>query len=66
LITVGQNETLVVQQAAREISTTIQGAKGVMVPGVGHIWNLEAPDLFTETLRSWVTDTPLPQTLRAV
>jgi pimeloyl-ACP methyl ester carboxylesterase len=66
LITVGQNETLVVQQAAREISTTIQGAKGVMVPGVGHIWNLEAPDLFTKTLRSWVTDTPLPQTLRAV
>ncbi len=61
LITVGQNETFVVQQAAREISTTIQGAKGVMVPGVGHIWNLEAPDLFTDTMRSWVTDTPLPQ-----
>jgi pimeloyl-ACP methyl ester carboxylesterase len=66
LITVGQNETFVVHQAAREMSTTIQGAKGVMVAGVGHIWNLEAPDLFTQTVRSWVTDSPLPQACRAV
>ncbi len=63
LITVGQNETFLVQQAAREMSATIQGAKGVMVPGVGHIWNLEAPDLFADTVRSWVTNTPLPQGL---
>jgi pimeloyl-ACP methyl ester carboxylesterase len=65
LIPVGQQETFVVQQAAREMSTTIQGAKGVMVPGMGHIWNLEAPDLFTQTVRSWVTDAPLPQAFRA-
>ncbi len=37
-----------------------------MVPGVGHIWNLEAPDLFTETVRSWVTDAALPQAFRAL
>jgi pimeloyl-ACP methyl ester carboxylesterase len=61
LIAVGQQETIVVQQAAHEMSTTIHGSKGVMVPGVGHIWNLEAPDLFTQTVRSWVTDAPLPQ-----
>ena len=66
LITVGQNETFVVQQAAREMNRTIQGAKGVVVPRVGHIWNLEAPDLFTDTVRSWVTDTPLPPTFRAL
>jgi hypothetical protein len=48
------------------MSTTIQGAKGVMVPGVGHIWNLEAPNLFTDLVRFWVTDTPLPQALRAL
>src|SRR6266700_1932563 len=66
LITVGQNETFVVQQAAHEMNRTIQGAKGVMVPGVGHIWNLEAPDLFTETVRSWVTDAVLPQAFIAL
>jgi pimeloyl-ACP methyl ester carboxylesterase len=65
LITVGQNETFVVQQAAHEMTRAIQGAKGVMVQSVGHIWNLEAPDLFSETVRSWVTDTQLPQACRA-
>jgi pimeloyl-ACP methyl ester carboxylesterase len=65
LITVGQQETWVVQQAAHEMSTTIRGAKGVMVAGVNHIWNLEAPHLFTEIVRSWVTDAPLPQACRA-
>ena len=66
LITVGQNENFVVQQAAREMRIAIPGAKGVMVPGVGHIWNLEAPDLFTETVRSWVTDAELPQAFIAL
>jgi hypothetical protein len=33
------------------------------VPGVGHVWNLEAPDLFNETVRAWITDQPLPQKL---
>jgi hypothetical protein len=38
----------------------------VMVPGVSHIWNLETPDLFTDIVRFLVTDTPLPQALRAL
>ena len=66
LITVGQQETFVAQQAAHEMNRAIPSAKGVMVPGVGHIWNLEAPDLFTETVRSWVTDAALPQAFRAL
>ncbi len=66
LVTVGQQETWMVQQAAREMSTTIRGAKGVMVPRVNHIWNLEAPGLFAETVRSWVTDAPLPQAFSAL
>jgi pimeloyl-ACP methyl ester carboxylesterase len=61
LITVGQQEPFVVQQAAREMRRSIQHAKGVMVAAVGHIWSLEAPDLFTQTVRCWVTETALPQ-----
>jgi pimeloyl-ACP methyl ester carboxylesterase len=66
LITVGQKETFMVQKVAREMSMTIQSAKGVMVPGMRHIWNLEAPDLFTDTVRSWVTDAALPQSFTAL
>jgi pimeloyl-ACP methyl ester carboxylesterase len=63
LVAVGQKETLYAKSAARALSRGIPGAKGVMVPGCGHVWNLEAPDLFAETVRSWVADKPLPDQL---
>jgi pimeloyl-ACP methyl ester carboxylesterase len=66
LIVVGQKETIVAKHAAQQLSKEIEGARGVMVPGVGHAWNLEAPDLFTRTVRAWITDTPLPQELVAL
>jgi hypothetical protein len=50
------------KRAARSLSRTLP-AQAVMAPGVGHVWNLEAPDLFTETVRAWMTDQPLPQEL---
>ncbi len=62
LITVGQKETFIVKQAAREMSRTLL-AKAVLVPRVGHVWNLEAPDLFTDTVRAWITNRPLPKVL---
>jgi pimeloyl-ACP methyl ester carboxylesterase len=62
LVTVGQKEDFMVKRAARELSRTLP-AKAVMAPGVGHLWNLEAPDLFTDTVRAWTTDQPLPQEL---
>ena len=62
LVTFGQKEDFMVKRAARELSRTLP-AKAVMASGVGHIWNLEAPDLFTGTVRTWITDQPLPQKL---
>lgn len=63
LVVVGQKETIVAKHAAQQLMKEIEGARGVMVPGVGHAWNLEAPDLFTMTVRAWITDVPLPQEL---
>jgi pimeloyl-ACP methyl ester carboxylesterase len=65
LVTFGQKEAYMAKRAARELSRTLP-AKAVMAPGVGHIWNLEAPDLFTDTVRAWMTDQPLPQELVAL
>jgi pimeloyl-ACP methyl ester carboxylesterase len=62
LVTVGQKEDFLMKRAARELRRTLP-AQAVMVPSVGHFWNLEAPDLFTETVRAWMTDQPLPQEL---
>jgi pimeloyl-ACP methyl ester carboxylesterase len=66
LVVVGQKETVVAQHAEQQLSKEIERARGVMVPGVGHAWNLEAPDLFTRTVRAWIKDAPLPKELVAL
>jgi pimeloyl-ACP methyl ester carboxylesterase len=66
LVVVGEHETMVAKGAARKLATTIKGARGVMVPQVGHVWNLEAADLFNKMVRAFVSDVPLPTDLKAL
>jgi pimeloyl-ACP methyl ester carboxylesterase len=63
LVAVGEKETITAKNAARKLVQGIPGAKGVWVPGVGHVWNLQKTDLFTETLKAWIEGTPLPKEL---
>jgi pimeloyl-ACP methyl ester carboxylesterase len=64
LIVVGEKETFVAKQHARKLVRAIPGARGLLVSTVGHVWNLQAPDLFTDMLRAWITDSPLPPSLQ--
>ena len=63
LVAVGSHETLPAKRGARDLTRAIPGARGVIVPGVGHVWNLEAPDRFNALVRSWAGDAPLPEGL---
>ena len=64
LIAVGEKETIVAKRAAQKLVRSIPGAHGVLVTGAGHVWNLEAPALFADTVRAWITDSPLPAALK--
>ena len=64
LVAVGSHETLPAKRGARDLTRAIPGARGVIVPGVGHVWNLEAPDRFNALARSWACALPLPEDLR--
>lgn len=64
LAVVGERESWAAKQAARTIARRLPNARGVLVPGVGHIWNWQAPDLFAALVRAWITNTPLPAALR--
>lgn len=66
LVLVGQKEYGVMRQSARDLIKALPNAKGFIALGVGHAWNLQAPDLFTRTVRTWITDQPLPQELLAL
>jgi pimeloyl-ACP methyl ester carboxylesterase len=63
LIAVGQKETIYAKHSARELNRSIPHSRGAMVPNAGHVWNLEAPDLFNETVRGWFGDQLLPASL---
>jgi pimeloyl-ACP methyl ester carboxylesterase len=63
LVAVGQKETIYAKSAARLLNRSIPGSNGVVVPNCGHVWNLEAPDLFNATVRAWITGRELPDGL---
>lgn len=64
LALVGEKETLPAKQAARKLAGLYPQATGRLVPGVGHVWALQNPDLFADTVRAWICDAPLPAILR--
>jgi pimeloyl-ACP methyl ester carboxylesterase len=54
LAVAGEKDTNPAQQAVPSLVSTIPGARGARVPGVGHQWNAESPVLFSEMVRLWV------------
>ena len=66
LIAMGQQEAFVIKHDAYEMRRALHGAQGVLVPGVGHFWNSEAPDVFTRTVQAWIQNEPLPPNLAQV
>jgi pimeloyl-ACP methyl ester carboxylesterase len=55
LACVGSKETIPAKQAAKKLVQTVPNTRGVMIPGLNHVWALQDPDLFAQTVRAWVT-----------
>ncbi len=64
LITAGGRESKIITQTVDVIQKIMPNAQGRLAPGVGHGWNVEAPELFNAMVRAWITGTPLPAGLR--
>lgn len=64
LVCVGQNETFTAKSQAKKLLRLYPSAMGVEIRGVGHVWNLQQPELFTRVLQNWVEDRSLPSELK--
>jgi len=71
LVVAGKNEYGVMRQSVRDIASAIPAAKGFLISHARklsiaeeHNWNMTAPDLFTQMVRAWITDQPLPVELQ--
>lgn len=63
LIIVGGRETPFAKWQARQLAREIPGSRGVTVPNLGHVWNLQNPRLFNATVRDWMLGNQLPTEL---
>jgi len=63
LILAGEKETAVVRRALPLIRGALPQGEACLVPGVGHNWNLEAPERFNAVMLAWLAGRPLPEGL---
>ncbi|MCJ7734001.1 MAG: alpha/beta hydrolase [Anaerolineales bacterium] len=73
LIVIGRKEYSAMRQSAIDIAAVIPGSQAYQVHhsrkmslAEEHNWSLTAPELFTQTVRAWITNQPLPAALKAL
>ena len=71
LIIAGKNEYTAMRQSAQDIASAIPSSQVYEVSHLRkmsvaeeHNWNLTTPELFTQTVRAWINDEPLPGNLK--
>jgi pimeloyl-ACP methyl ester carboxylesterase len=66
LLLVGQKELKLMHDSARDLLKAMPSAQGCVVAGAIHNWSIQLPDLFTQTVRAWITDRALPTNLMRI
>jgi pimeloyl-ACP methyl ester carboxylesterase len=71
LVVGGRKEYKVIHQSVRDVAAAIPGAKGCLVYhskkmslAEEHNWNMNTPELFTRTVRTWIEGHALPEELK--
>ncbi|OEC85836.1 MULTISPECIES: alpha/beta fold hydrolase [Methanobacterium] len=54
LVMTGEKDYRIINESALNLLNTLPNSKGAMALKVGHLWNIENPDLFNNVLRSWL------------
>ena len=63
LAVVGSKDSKPAQRFVEEVPAVLPHGTGRVVDGVGHQWNAEQPELFSELVQAWITGKPLPPRL---
>ncbi|MET0143523.1 MAG: alpha/beta hydrolase [Ilumatobacteraceae bacterium] len=56
LLVYGDHDVRAPLPVAEHLHRAISGSMLIVLPGVGHVCNLEAPQPFNDTVRTWLTD----------
>jgi len=61
LVMAGEKDYKIIKESAKDLLNVLPNSKGAVALKVGHLWNVENPELFNSVLRSWLTDNKLPE-----
>lgn len=66
LVTLGSKELGLMHRSAARVVAELPRASGRVATGMSHVWPLENPRMFSDTVRAWLTDTTLPDGLAPI
>ena len=61
MVMVGEKDYRIIKKSAIHIVEKLPRAESAMVCNVGHLWNLESPELFNQVLFTWLSDKEPPK-----
>ena len=62
----GDQEDQPIRAGLPDFPACLPNGKAALIPNAHHVWNGQHPELFTEMVRSWVENKPLPSPLQLI
>ncbi|WP_424354334.1 alpha/beta fold hydrolase [Methanobacterium sp. MBAC-LM] len=59
LVMAGEKDYRIINESALNLLNVLPNSKGAIVLKVGHLWNIENPEMFNNVLRAWISDEDL-------
>lgn len=66
LVMAGEKDYKIIKESAIELLNVLPNSEGAMALKVGHMWNIENPELFNNVLRAWITGEELPAGIESI
>lgn len=66
LVMMGEKDYKVIKESARDLFNILPNSSAYIVPKVGHVWNMESPELFNHVLRNFINGKSLPTVLEVL
>lgn len=61
LVMTGEKDYKIIKESASDLVKIFPNSRAAVALKVGHLWNLESPELFNKTLMAWLTEHELPK-----
>ncbi len=66
LVMVGQKDFIIIKESMNNLLNELPMSDGAIALKVGHLWNIENPELFNNVLRKWLNDVKLPPGIKSI